>query len=242
MQQLEIDTAQFAVDATPVVRPQLRQVTLPPKGSLAPARMPMSFYAAYLKRPLDVLLVLLGATIAVPLIGFMVLAIALTGGKPMYRQTRLGRGGKLFTMWKLRTMVPNAAQALATHLDDNPKAQAEWDANQKLRHDPRITRIGRILRKSSLDELPQIWNVLKGDMSLIGPRPMMVCQKVLYLGDSYYKLRPGITGLWQVSRRNDVSFTERANIDGIYARNITLKGDLRILAQTLRVVCRGTGY
>ncbi len=242
MQMLDMTTPMQTDLNAPVLRPQLREVTMPPVGAVVPTKPAPSRYARFFKRPLDVLLVLLGSTVAVPLIGLMVLAIALTGGSPLYRQTRLGKGGKLFTMWKLRTMVPNAAAALEAHLAANPDARAEWEANQKLRDDPRITRIGRLLRKTSFDELPQIWNVLKGDMSLIGPRPMMVCQKVLYLGESYYTLRPGITGLWQVSRRNDVSFTERANIDGIYARSVSFKGDLRILAQTVRVVFRGTGY
>ncbi|MEY1554565.1 sugar transferase [Yoonia sp. R2331] len=241
MQTLEQMTAQKVEHAVSVARPSLRAVTMPPKPAQAPAQPGATRYASYFKRPFDIFMVLLGAPLAVPLIGLMICAIWLSGGQPLYRQERLGRGGKLFTMWKLRTMVTDADAALAAHLASHPAARAEWDANQKLRDDPRITRIGRVLRKISFDELPQIWNVLRGDMSLIGPRPMMVCQKVLYLGEGYYTLRPGITGLWQVSRRNDVSFTERANIDGIYARNVTFKGDLRILAQTLRVVFRGTG-
>ncbi len=242
MQTLDLMTASTAEPKVPAIRPQLRPVTMPPRGAQAPAKPSATFYAKHLKRPLDIVLVLLGSPLAVPLIALMALAIFLTGGKPFYRQERLGQGGKLFTMWKLRTMVRNADTALDAHLEATPEDRTEWEANQKLRDDPRITRIGRLLRKTSLDELPQIWNVLKGEMSLIGPRPMMVCQKVLYLGEGYYTLRPGITGLWQVSRRNDVSFTERANIDGIYARNVSFKGDLRILAKTVKVVLRGTGY
>ncbi len=240
MQRLNVQPANEQLSEA--LRPQLRPVTMPPKGAVVPAPKAPSTYETWFKRPFDVTLVVFGAVIAVPLIGLMVLAIALTGGKPLYRQQRLGKGGKLFTIWKLRTMVRNADAALEAHLDANPEARAEWDANQKLRHDPRITRIGRVLRKISFDELPQIWNVLKGDMSLIGPRPMMVCQEVLYLGESYYTLRPGITGLWQVSRRNDVSFNERADIDAVYARRITFLGDLRILAKTIRVVLSGTGH
>ena len=241
MQSTDISKSLQMGAGTAVRRPNLRPVTMPPVGVVAPETPQPSIYARVFKRPMDIFLVLLGAPLAVPLIALMILAVSLTGGRPLYRQTRLGQHGKTFTMWKVRTMARNADEALKTHLDNNADAAAEWDANQKLRNDPRITLVGRLLRKTSLDELPQIWNVLRGEMSLIGPRPMMVCQEVLYLGDSYYKLRPGITGLWQVSRRNEVSFTERANIDAIYGRSITFKGDLRILAQTLRVVVRGTG-
>ena len=104
-----------------------------------------------------------------------------------------------------------------------------------------MTTIGKLLRRSSLDEIPQLWNVLKGDMSLIGPRPMMLCQQALYPGQAYYELRPGMTGSWQVSERHTSDFSERAEYDDVYGRNLSFRNDLRILAATVSVVCRGTG-
>jgi lipopolysaccharide/colanic/teichoic acid biosynthesis glycosyltransferase len=145
-------------------------------------------------------------------------------------------------MWKLRSMVKGADARLEAHLAADPTARREWERTQKLKSDPRITSFGCFLRKSSMDELPQLWNVLKGDMSLVGPRPMMLDQTHLYPGEAYYALRPGITGLWQVSERNASTFAERAHYDGQYEQNVTLAADLRILAATFRVVLRGTGY
>jgi len=139
-------------------------------------------------------------------------------------------------------MVINADAKLEAYLASDPEARAEWDAHQKLKKDPRITLFGRILRKSSLDELPQLWNVLKGEMSLVGPRPMMESQRELYPGVSYYSLRPGITGTWQISDRNLCSFRARASFDEAYAREISFSKDVGILCQTVFVVARCTGY
>ena len=127
-------------------------------------------------------------------------------------------------------------------LDQTLAARAEWDASQKLRDDPRITRVGRILRRTSLDELPQLWNVLRGDMSLVGPRPMMPSQRSLYPGRAYFALRPGLTGLWQVSKRNEASFAERASFDDDYYRRLSFALDARVLVATVRVVLRATGH
>ena len=124
----------------------------------------------------------------------------------------------------------------------NPEARLEWNSTQKLKADPRITRLGRLLRKTSMDELPQLWNVLIGDMSLVGPRPMMPSQRSLYNGTAYYALRPGITGPWQVSERNEVEFSQRAEFDREYEENVSLLTDLRLLVATTQVVIRGTGY
>jgi lipopolysaccharide/colanic/teichoic acid biosynthesis glycosyltransferase len=149
--------------------------------------------------------------------------------------------GRIYRMWKLRSMDVDADEKLADYLAANPIARREWDHSQKLRCDPRITRIGHFLRRSSLDELPQLWNVFRGDMSLVGPRPMMPSQRSLYPGDAYYALRPGITGLWQVSTRNESGFAERASYDAEYERTLSFTTDLRLLAATVRVVSRGTG-
>jgi lipopolysaccharide/colanic/teichoic acid biosynthesis glycosyltransferase len=124
----------------------------------------------------------------------------------------------------------------------DPLLRQEWNQTQKLKADPRITRVGRLLRKSSLDELPQLWNVLIGDMSLVGPRPMMTSQQALYPGQAYYALRPGLTGYWQISERNESSFADRAGYDDRYERDVSLATDIRVLFATLRAVARGTGY
>lgn len=199
-------------------------------------------YRNGVKRFLDVVAVLLTAPIVLPLILLMALGVALDGHSPFYSQKRLGKGGRVFTMWKLRSMVPGADAKLESYLAANPAARAEWDSTQKLKHDPRITRVGRFIRKCSADELPQLWNVLTGDMSLVGPRPMMPSQAPLYPGLAYYALRPGITGPWQVSARNDCSFAERARFDTDYDRRVSLGTDLGLLFATVRVVLRATGH
>lgn len=199
-------------------------------------------YHGGLKRCLDIVLVVLGAPFVLPLVLVLAALIRRDGGPAFYSQKRVGRGGRIYTILKLRTMVADADARLETHLAADPEARREWDRAQKLRHDPRVTRIGRILRKSSLDELPQLWNVLTGDMSLVGPRPMMPCQKHLYPGRAYYRLRPGITGPWQVSDRNRCSFAARAEFDEAYAREMSLPGDLRLLLSTVGVVFCATGH
>lgn len=201
-----------------------------------------SLYRRRLKRLFDLLAVLMAAPVILPVVTLLVLLAALDGGNPFYSQLRIGRGGKSFRMWKLRSMVVGAEARLEAHLAADPAARAEWDRDQKLKQDPRITVAGRILRKSSLDELPQLWNVVTGDMSLVGPRPMMPDQRVLYPGSAYYRLRPGITGPWQVSRRNESSFADRALFDHDYERDLSLGTDLRMLGATVRVVLHATGY
>lgn len=198
-------------------------------------------YRVYLKRFLDIVLVLLAAVPTVMLLCVLCLIIMRDGASPFYRQQRVGRHGRSFQMWKLRSMVPNAERLLEAYLADNPAAREEWDRRQKLGHDPRITRIGRVIRATSLDELPQLWNVLRGDMSLVGPRPMMMCQTSIYPGTAYYALRPGITGYWQTSVRNESSFVQRADFDTQYLRDLSVGTDLALLARTIRVVVRGTG-
>ncbi len=202
---------------------------------------PRSFYGRFGKRELDLVLVILAAPLVLLLVAFCAIAIRLEGGPVFYRQKRLGRNGRVFELLKLRTMVPDAEARLEAYLTAHPEARAEWDRNQKLRNDPRVTRVGRFLRCTSLDELPQMWNVLTGDMSLVGPRPMMVEQGPLYPGTAYYAVRPGITGPWQVSDRHETTFAARATYDSIYVRNLSFPGDLALLARTVSVVLRGTG-
>ncbi|WP_136444023.1 sugar transferase [Pacificoceanicola onchidii] len=199
-------------------------------------------YRAGGKRLLDVLLVLISAPAVLLILLPMALLVACDGSNPFYTQMRVGLNGRIYRMWKLRSMVPDAEARLKTHLAEDPEARAEWDHHQKLKNDPRITRVGRILRKCSLDELPQLWNVLRGDMSLVGPRPMMEDQRAFYPAKDYYALRPGITGLWQVSARNESAFSDRAHFDTDYNRRLSLKEDAKILVATVGVVVKGTGH
>lgn len=200
------------------------------------------FYRNFGKRVVDVASILLAAPFVVPLVAGLVFVVSRDGGQPFYTQMRVGRGGRSFRMWKLRTMVCDADIRMEEYLVANPEARAEWDSTQKLRDDPRITRFGRFLRRSSLDELPQLWNVLTGDMSLVGPRPMMLSQRALYPSTAYYALRPGITGYWQVAGRNKTTFEARAEFDTAYEEDLTLATDARVLARTVGVVLSCTGY
>jgi exopolysaccharide production protein ExoY len=199
-------------------------------------------YRNTLKRAFDLSFVILTSPVVVPLTIVLALIVASDGYRPLYRSPRVGRNGRVFQMMKLRTMVPDADGMLEKFLSENQTAQLEWDTTQKLKRDPRITAVGRFLRKTSLDELPQLFNVLKGDMSLVGPRPMMPTQRTLYPGLAYYALRPGVTGPWQVSDRNESEFAKRAEFDREYERSVTFLSDARLILATLRVVLKGTGY
>lgn len=209
------------------------RIPVPPRGRL--------LYADRLKRVLDIAIVLLAAPTVLLTVGVLCLLIMCDGKSPFFVQQRVGRHGRIFRMIKLRSMVVDAEARLQSYLEANPARRVEWEVNQKLRHDPRITRIGRIIRKASLDELPQLWNVLVGDMSIVGPRPMMPSQKALYPGVAYYAMRPGITGFWQISVRNESSFAERAQFDARYFRDLSFATDLRVILRTFGVVLRGTG-
>ena len=200
-------------------------------------------YRNHGKRLLDVafVLVTLPVTLCVTLV--CALALWLEGGQPFYRQNRLGENGKTFSIFKLRTMGRNAEQDLKELLAKDDALREEWETTQKLKNDPRITRVGAILRSTSLDEVPQFLNVLKGEMSVVGPRPMMPDQLPLYPNPpAYFALRPGITGAWQVSDRNENSFAHRATVDTRYDSSMSFLGDLKIIAKTVGVVLRRTGY
>ncbi len=194
------------------------------------------------KRMLDVAAIFMAAPVVVPLVAALAVVVALDGGKPFYTQQRIGMHGRRFRMWKLRSMVPDADSRIAEHLEQHPAARAEWDTTQKLKSDPRITRFGHVLRRSSLDELPQLWNVLIGDMSLVGPRPMMNNQQAMYPGTAYYGLRPGITGYWQTAGRNATTFEARAGFDASYDAELSLATDAVVLVRTVGVVVKATGY
>ena len=199
-------------------------------------------YRHFAKRALDVVLVLMVSLPVAFTVFLLALLVALDGHKPWYFQDRIGRDGRVFRMFKLRTMVVDADRVLEAHLAADPAARIEWDHHQKLRNDPRITRIGGVLRRTSLDELPQLWNVFTGDMSIVGPRPMMRSQRVLYPGTEYYDMRPGITGYWQISERNETSFVERAQFDRAYFRDLSFWTDLRVMVRTVHVVLNATGH
>jgi exopolysaccharide production protein ExoY len=198
-------------------------------------------YRRVLKRWIDVGFVLMALPIILPVMLVLVGVLKVSGQSPFYTQERVGQGGRIFKLWKLRTMVPDADARLQAYLNSDDVARQEWEAHQKLSADPRITEFGQFLRKSSLDELPQLWNVLVGDMSLVGPRPMMVDQQELYPGAAYFALRPGMTGSWQISDRNQSTFAQRAEFDADYERNLSLVTDLKILLATVGVVLRATG-
>lgn len=173
------------------------------------------------------------------------IAVILTTGSPaIYRHTRMGKSGKEFSCLKFRSMVVDSEKVLATLLSSDPAARKEWEESHKLRNDPRITRFGQFIRKTSLDELPQFWNVLIGDMSLVGPRPVVRKELEERYGlhaPIYTSVRPGITGLWQISGRSNLSYAERVALDSHYVNNWSIGTDLSILFRTVSVVLRGTG-
>lgn len=192
-----------------------------------------------LKRGMDFVLSLLGGIVILPFLVLIALAIKVESRGPVFfRQSRIGRDGQTIHILKFRTMVRNAEEVLQQYLETNPELREEWKADQKLRNDPRITRVGAWLRRTSLDELPQLWNVLKGEMSLVGPRPIVENEIVRYGSAfaSYKRVRPGMTGLWQVSGRNDLSYKQRVHLDRFYICNWSTWLDLLILAKTLPVV------
>lgn len=196
------------------------------------------------KRGMDVCITLLTAAVALPLGLLLALCIRLDSkGPALYTQTRIGQNGRSIKVYKFRTMVCDADALLKQHLDSNPHLRAEWQANQKLRHDPRITRMGTLLRKTSLDELPQLWNVFRGDMSVVGPRPIVDGEVDRYgkVYTDYSLVKPGITGLWQVSGRNNTSYAERIRLDHYYVTNWSVWMDIWILARTVPVVLLGKG-
>jgi exopolysaccharide production protein ExoY len=202
-----------------------------------------NLYAHYLKRPMDLTLALLMLPILIPVIGFLWLMVRRDGGTGFFGHTRVGRDGKTFKCWKMRSMVVDAEAKLAHHLRTHAGAAAEWERDHKLVNDPRVTRIGAFLRKSSLDELPQVWNVLRGDMSFVGPRPVVIDELTRYGASNwaYLQTRPGITGLWQVSGRNEVSYDDRVALDVRYSANMRFGEDIRILALTAGAVMNCTG-
>lgn len=199
-----------------------------------------------LKRAVDILCSCFALLFCIPIFMFIAFAVKRDGGSAFYSQIRIGKDGKEFKFWKFRSMKVDAEKALEEILASNPKMKADWDVKRKLSNDPRITKIGKFLRKSSLDELPQLLNVLVGQMSLVGPRPILP-DEVIFFTDMqlkiYYSAKPGITGLWQVSGRNETVFKHRVHLDCWYVRNWSLWHDIVILFKTVGVVLkRGGAY
>ncbi len=204
-----------------------------------------SLHNRTIKRSFDMALSVLILPLLLPLIGILGLLIRLDSPGPVfYSHKRIGRGGKEFGVYKFRSMYQDSTERLETILETDPEARKEWDTYFKLKHDPRITRMGRFLRRTSLDELPQIFNVLKSEMSLVGPRPVIEEELLKYYkeGADYYQLvRPGITGLWQVSGRNDVDYEARVKLDTWYVLNWSLWLDVLMLVRTVKVVFQKQG-
>lgn len=218
------------MDNKTIMAPNILEQELESKNSIA--------------RVLDISLILLAAPYII--FAFIILAILIkldSPGPVFFRQTRIGRFGRKFTIYKFRTMVQNADQELQNYLKKFPELKAEWLATQKLKQDPRLTGLGALLRKTSLDELPQLWNIFIGDMSLVGPRPIVDSEVKKYgkCFDYYIQVRPGLTGLWQVSGRNDTTYERRVELDEYYVRNRSLKLDLEILLKTIKVVLKQDG-
>lgn len=220
--------------ATPFLAPAYRRY--------APARRGRSLRYS-LKRTFDILGAIGLGIVFSPLMLVVMLLLRNEGGPVIFRHRRIGRDGKVFECLKFRSMIPDADRKLRELLECRPELKAEWLRDHKLRDDPRITALGRFLRRTSFDELPQIWNVLRGEMSLVGPRPI-VREETMRYGRClplYLSAKPGITGLWQVTGRNDTDYRRRVALDVYYVRKKSALLDLYILIKTMRVVLRGGG-
>ena len=193
---------------------------------------------------MHIMLAIISLIFFAPLMCLIAVAVYVQDGGPIiFAHRRIGQNGRTFYCFKFRSMAVDAEERLTALLEEDPEARAEWEQDHKLRRDPRITRLGAFLRKTSLDELPQLFNVLRGDMCLVGPRPIVEAEVVKYgrRFDDYCAVKPGITGLWQVSGRNDTSYRTRVALDCVYARNRTLMLDAYILVCTLPAVLARRG-
>jgi len=198
------------------------------------------------KRAIDILGAGTALLFALPVFLVLAVLVRMDGGRIFYAHERVGRSGRLFGCLKFRSMVVDADKRLAELLERDPVARAEWETSRKLKNDPRVTWVGRFLRASSLDELPQLINVLRGDMSLVGPRPVQISELAAYYGAAaqhYLSVRPGITGPWQISGRSDTSYAQRVALDVGYATNPSLWNDVKILFRTpMAVIARRGAY
>jgi Undecaprenyl-phosphate galactose phosphotransferase WbaP len=197
----------------------------------------------FIKRMFDIVVSGTALLLASPLMLVLAVLVKRDGGPVFFGHKRIGKNGETFYCLKFRSMIANSQSILERYLAENPEAKAEWEATQKLKNDPRVTAFGNFLRSSSLDELPQLLNVLNGEMSLVGPRPIVKDEVSKYDYDiaHYYRVSPGITGLWQVSGRNDVSYAQRVKMDSWYVRNWSLWHDIAILCKTLPALLKRQG-
>jgi Undecaprenyl-phosphate galactose phosphotransferase WbaP len=196
------------------------------------------------KRSVDVTLVLLAAPFLFVVMVGVCLAVALSSPGPIfYSHRRIRKSGEFFSMWKFRTMCQNSAEVLERYLAKHPETRMEWNRTHKLKNDPRVTRIGSFLRRYSIDELPQLWNVLRGQMSLVGPRPIVAAEveKYGYCFGCYCRVNPGLTGLWQVSGRSKLTYDERVKLDCEYVAHWSLRRDFLILLKTFSAVLKQDG-
>ena len=197
-----------------------------------------------LKRGFDISIAIIAILLLTPLLATIALVLLAAQGRPVFiKHRRVGRAGAFFPCLKFRTMVRNADAVLSGVLDQNPDMRREWEQSRKLKKDPRITALGRVLRESSVDEIPQLFNVLRGDMSLVGPRPI-VTEEVSFYGPKiqhYYRVRPGLTGAWQVGGRSEVAFSHRVELDTAYVTAWSFKTDIKILLQTVPAVLKRKG-
>jgi UDP-galactose-lipid carrier transferase len=197
----------------------------------------------FLKRSFEIVGALSIITMLMPALAVLIFMVSRDGGAPIYGHERVGLNGRKFKCLKFRSMVVNSKEVLEEVLRTDPAAREEWDKDFKLKNDPRITRVGHFIRKTSLDELPQLWNVVRGEMSLVGPRPVIEAELERYAGDVdyYFMAKPGMTGLWQVSGRNDVDYETRVYFDSWYVKNWSLWNDIAILFKTVGVVLKRDG-
>jgi lipopolysaccharide/colanic/teichoic acid biosynthesis glycosyltransferase len=196
------------------------------------------------KRLFDLLLVLIALPVLLPAMLIVAAAVRFTSPGPVFfSHRRISFGGAFFSMWKFRTMSVDSAERLEHYLSRHPKARAEWNLTHKLKHDPRVTPVGNFLRRFSLDELPQVWNVIAGRMSLVGPRPIVAAEVEKYgrCFDYYCRVKPGVTGLWQVSGRSKLTYPERVKLDRTYVEQWSLLGDVKVLIRTAKSVVNQDG-
>ncbi len=197
-----------------------------------------------IKRIIDLVVMVLGLPVLLPALLLVAAMVKFTSPGPVFfSHRRICREGAFFSMWKFRTMCVNSSEVLEHYLTRHPEARAEWNKTHKLKKDPRITPVGRFLRLYSLDELPQAWNVIRGQMSMVGPRPIVAAEVEKYgeFFQTYYRVKPGVTGLWQVSGRSKLSYAERVQLDCDYVRNWSLLRDVKIMLTTFRAVVNRDG-
>ncbi len=197
-----------------------------------------------LKRAFDIALIVLSTPVLLLVVALVAVLVRWGSHGPVfYSHRRIRQNGAFFSMWKFRTMCVNSAEVLEEYLTTHPKARSEWNRTHKLKCDPRVTPVGRFLRKYSIDELPQIWNVLRGQMTLVGPRPIVAAEVEKY-GEGFYsycRVKPGLTGLWQVSGRSELSYPQRVALDCAYVKHWSLRRDVFILLRTFLSVANKDG-